>query len=54
MNVIYVNSEQLRQLLTDPLFVAYAPNGAKTTGGKYSKSNVFFQLKKSVGLGLET
>lgn len=47
--VIYINKEQLKQLLQDDYFVGYAPLwGSKITGGTYNKSNVFFQLRKSV------
>lgn len=47
--IVYVNGEQLKTLLKDELFIAYAPLWAgKITGGKYLRSNTFFQLKKSV------
>ena len=48
LKVIYVNRQQLNQLLEDPMFVAYAPNFGKISGGLYNDTNVFFQLKKSV------
>lgn len=46
--VIYINKKQLRQLLQDELFVAYAPLPGGISGGEYNNSNVFFQLRKSV------
>jgi len=46
---VYINAEQLKQLLKDPKFIGYAgPKGGKTFGGTYANSNVIFQLKKGV------
>jgi len=45
---VYINNEQLKKLLSDPLFIAFASKEGKTIGGTYYRSNVIFRLKKKI------
>lgn len=46
--IIYISRAKLRELLQDPLFVAYAPGG-KISGGLYNREpEILYMVKRGV------
>lgn len=47
--IVYISKQKLKELLQDPLFIAYAPNFGKTIGGLYNKDpGTLYLIKRGV------